>query len=206
MRIRFSILLIVLLMLCGCQERKTVGTYQVTCELRPPVARDSVMLLVYEPDYGRLRELGWAKNADGEFVLKGEIDEPHRALLKFGTDSSALVFNFILEPTDIRIAIGEGSWRIDGGRENREYMRVLNDFQRMEQDRKKLWQRYSSHAADSTLTEKMERELFLADSLLADSMQNRVVDFVNRGTMAGQLVKQRLIHSLKAENLKKLRK
>ena len=206
----YSIFLIIggLLLTCCEHRAERDGAYEVTVTLHNGrVLTDSATLVMVDDDYELLRVLGGARLQDSSFTFAGHTPVPRIAFIDFVTDSLPYQFFFILEPGKIEIELEPGQWLITStGHKNLAFLSFLDKYQRVERERKALWERYRKMAADSTLTWDKEREAVRADSLLQDSLQRITVERINQGDLVSLLVKQRLMHTLTRESLNQLKK
>lgn len=195
----------VLLFSTGCSDSEADAhhDYTVTFTMADSTRHDSLATLhIVDDTYGRLMPGITEHFTDGTATFTGQT---HCAQVAFVTfDSITPPFYFVLEPGNININIKPGRWSITGGRGNAEYVRFLNQRQRIVDARKKGFDDYRRAALDTTLTLRAERRAAERDSLLADSLQRMLLQRMQGSDPVSRIVRQRLIGTLTPATLQRL--
>ncbi len=190
-----------LLVFSAC-EKQAKYEFSVDCTVDPSFARDSVSLWILDEDYNRPLLLATDNSSESRFSLKGQIDRPALAYLKFNNDSSQ--FFFVLEPTTISIAINTGNVIINGGNGNRQYASFIRQYKNVLNRILSNNRQYVKLVCDSTLSREKERELAQRDSTLCDSLQRMVVNAINQQGPVAQIIRQRYFHALDSAHISNL--
>ncbi|MBP5560395.1 MAG: DUF4369 domain-containing protein [Muribaculaceae bacterium] len=189
------------LWLTACDDRRPATRYAVQLEVDTVLEVDSVSLLVWEDEYGQLRDMGSAALNNGSATLEGVLDAPRAACLRLdGTP-----FYFVLEPCTMHIAVKPHQVVVTGGPENHRYLDFVKLQASLTAQRQQLWQRYVAMGADSTLTADKELEMARTDSLLADSLQRITLEAINARHPASRIIAERYLHTLDSLHLQQLR-
>lgn len=205
------ILIVIICMVLSCSvlvsscEHGTRGAdYNLTCRLDSFLHKDSVTLLVLEDAYNKLRVCGSATSGDGVFVFSGQIDGPHAALLRFDNDSTT-PFYFVLEPGTTSMTLGTDHWRVSGSPLSQVYQSMVAQRHDIMTQRAEVWKQYLVKVNDSTLKRGTEQSLVERDSVLNDSLQNLMVQWMNRDDAVGIIIRQRFASTLDTPHQRQLK-
>ena len=190
-----------LLVFSACDKQVSYD-FEVRCHVDPSFSRDKAALWIIDNDYGKRIMLASQENSNGRFSLKGQIDRPTLAFLKFNNDTTP--FYFVLEPTLISITINPENVIISGGEENREYARFIRQYKDISDKITSNNRRYVRLVCDSTLTREQERTLALRDSTLSDSLQMLVISGIRHDGPISTIITQRYIHILDSAHISHL--
>ena len=189
---------------CGGHD----GTYyRVECNVASELGVDSVSLMLVKEDYGSVYDAGRV-GVDGvlqAFVFEGHIEEPCVAYLKFGNDTTAMLF--VLEPGLTQMTIGAKELIISGGDANHEYMTYLKCRNALLAEKRRNHEEYLRNvASDSTISVAVERQYLTRDSVLCDSLERYTVSSINRGSLASKIIFDRYINTISRHNLQNIHK
>ena len=188
------------LWLTACDKPRPDTRFAVNVKVAAELEVDSVSLLVWEEEYGQLRDMGGAALHDGAATIEGVLDAPRAACLHL--DSTP--FYFVLEPGTTSLMVKPHQVVVTGGPENHRYLDFVKQQASLTARRQQLWQRYVAMGADSTLTADKEHEMARTDSLLADSLQRITLDAINARHPASRLIAERYLHTLDSLHLRQL--
>ena len=185
--------LLLLFAFCACGSRTSSNEYELKLTVNG-LKIDTATVLVYEPEYNHMRVLAAGKLKKGEIVFRGQLDEPHIVIMKFGQKDNPLYF--ILEQGENEIYIDKKNVVITGGPVNHEYMAKVQLLKSLMKQKSQQWNSYASMMADSSLTQKLETKFYTTDSVLRDSIQNMCLHTMKRNDAVGILFKDRFFHQL----------
>lgn len=164
------IIAFVLLLSCGKNSHAVSYNYTVKVQIGDSLHYDSVSLTMVNDTYSALQHIGTSTVKDGLCEFGGQMTGAAVAYLRL--DTLERPFYFVLEPGITKINIDLRKWSIAGGKGNEQYTRLLNERQRLIDERKANRESYLKAIADTTLTLRKERVAVVRDSLLADSLQH----------------------------------
>lgn len=160
---------------------------------------DSVKLLVYEPDYNNLRVLNVGKFNNGEVTLSGQIKHQAIAFLNYGKKDPVA---FILEKCETKITLGKERIVVWGGKNNHNYLSKCEQIYKLEKKLEAIRIEYKKEISDSTMNKKKETDLLKSHKLLADSLQNLIINTIKRNDETSYLFKEKFINRLDIAKLK----
>ncbi len=187
-----------LLAFSACDKPSSYN-FEVRCDVDPSFSRDKAALWIVDNDYGKRIMLASQENPNGHFALKGQIDRPTLAFLKFNNDTTP--FFFVLEPTLISITINPENVIISGGDANSEYAQFIRQYKDISNKITSNNRRYVRLVCDSTLTREQERALAFRDSTLSDSLQMLVINGIHREGPLSAIITQRYLHILDSTHI-----
>ena len=194
-------------MLTGCVENLDKSHFRVECKISPELGTDSVSMMLVMDDYNSVYHVATvARDKDSQtFVFEGNVEKPTVACLKFSNDTIPMMF--IVEPGVTKIEISANDLVMSGGDNNHEYMTYLKTRKALTIEMQKLHQEYLAHVApDSTIDVELERQYFIRDSLLIDSLERITVDAINRRDVASTIIFERYVNTLSRKNLQNIYK
>jgi len=193
-----AVVMTLLLALVGvsCDNTARRLDYRVTCRLDTTLAnKDSVTLLMLDENYQQLRRLMTVGDSAGTFIMQGQIDGPHAAILWLDNDST-VPFYFVLEPGVTSMTLGAEHWNIDGSPLSQAYQKLVTQTHAIERERMGLWQQYLTHAADSSLSADEKQKLVQRDVMMHDSLQRVLVRAMNRDDAVSVIMRERFVELL----------
>ncbi|MBO7610472.1 MAG: DUF4369 domain-containing protein [Muribaculaceae bacterium] len=196
---------IMLVALCGCDDFRVPAShgYCVKLQLCDSLRHDGASLYVVNDDYNRLQRGGTMYLAEGRCEFNGQTSGASVAFIKL--DSLDRPFYFVLEPGVTTINIDLRKWRMSGGKGNGRYMWLLNERQRLIDERNHNRDNYLKAVADTMLTLRKERQAVVRDSLLADSLQHLLVRYMSGDDAVARIVRERFFNDLSVESRTKLK-
>lgn len=173
----------------SCDKRRCFPC-EITISKSADAEMDSVSLYCYESDYHRSREIFTGKVGSDtiSIVENSNLKMPRVAYFRLGKDS--VCHYFVIEPGKVDVRICKNMLVVTGGGSNRRLFELSNAVRSIDRSRGVIDSLYMKHAADSTLTGKMERRFFKSDSVLADSAQRLLVQFVRNDDAASMIAKE----------------
>ncbi len=192
------IMCVVAMMTAACGRRATqddITAYRLTCHVDKGLLGDSAQLYIVEDGYHRLLNGGLRIGKPGtSLVWDGHIDGPRVAFIRWqGFDRP---FFFVLEPGNIGINLHAHGWKIDGSRNNNDYMRFLNHRHNIQMARDNSRSEYLKHVADSTLTADLELQYQQRDSILCDSLNRYTAWRMAQDDPVAVIARERFYNSL----------
>jgi len=203
---RFIVLLIALWCVTGCVEVLDNKEYHVECTVDKSLGNDSVTLMLLDDAYERVWRVATVgvDSVSGAFVFDGHIEQPCVAYLKFANDSTPLMF--VLEHGDSYISVAPHSLVVSAGNLNHDYMLYLKQRMAINAARKTVHNEYLQAAApDSVISFEQERQFFVRDSLLVDSLERITLETINLGNPVSRIVFDRFVTSLRPSYLKQIK-
>lgn len=204
---RLTILVFAVSLLTGCVENLDKSHYRLECNIASGLGVDSVtLMLAYSHYQGVYNVVTVTRDPEAQaFVFEGNVEKACVAYLKFNNDSTPMLF--VLEPGETKITIDANRLVISGGNGNHEYMTYLKKRKAMLDEKSRLHQEYlQALAPDSTITVLMEKQYLSRDSALTDSLEHITVNYINRGTLASDIIMDRFVNTLSKRNLQNIHK
>lgn len=157
--------------LFSCSDNAGKG-YRIVCNVSKDVEADSIMLFEYEDDYDAVRLCGTQHiNQNRSAIFNGRVNKPKVAYIQLGKFSFAGRYYFIMDNNDITIRIGNGHLKIQGGELNNEYFEAFAERRGIINKKNSLLRQYKKLAADSAITDSIDRQFQLSHQQLSDSLQ-----------------------------------
>jgi hypothetical protein len=202
-----------LMILTSCANESTdvnKNYYDFNCTIGGEMKADSATLYAVEPDYGSIRILGTKALKDKSVSFSGETNRALPAFLKFNNDKEP--YFFVLEDGNISMNISYVRkdsvvcykiFQLQGGIYNNSYFSYLRQRHNIMNAKKAIWQKYKKIAADSAMTDSIEKKLFARHKLLTDSLQNLTVKKIKAGDPVGKIILTRFGNTINKEFIKK---
>lgn len=185
----------------SCDEGSDIGRY--TLKIKSEISEsDSVKVLVYDSDYNHLRPLNAGKLKNGELTLSGEMQQQTIAMLDYGKKTP---ITFILEKCETEITISNDNVIIWGGKTNHDYLSKSKCIYAIEKEIKKIEFDYRKAITDSSLNQSQEKKLLQLHQSLSDSLQNTILNSINRHDEVGWLIKEKFFNRLDTTSLQKIK-
>lgn len=175
---------------CDGVDKTPSHVYTVKVHIGDSVRRHhSVSLTMVNDTYSSLQDCGTQALAGGRAVFTGQTTGERVAFLRL--DSLERPFYFVLEPGITSIDIDLHKWSISGSKGSARYAWLLNERQRLIDERTANREAYLKAIADTTLTLRKERAAVVRDSLLTDSLKRLMTKSTSGNDAVSRIMRER---------------
>ena len=176
-------------MMASCDKPKSFPC-EITIYRSADAGFDSISVYCYESDYMRSREVFLGKlNADTTRISENcNLKESRVGFFKLDNDSIA--HYFVIEPGKLMVKLYKDNIILEGSASNRKLIMFRHKVNAILQAKDKIRDEYQKSISDSTLTAANEREWYVSDSILSDSLQKSLVEFMVINDAAAKIARE----------------
>ena len=152
----------------------------------------------------RSREVFLGKlNADTTRISENcNLKESRVGFFKLDNDSTA--HYFVIEPGKLMVKLFKDNIILEGSANNRKLFMFRHKVNAILQAKDKIYDEYQKSISDSTLTAANEREWYVNDSILSDSLQKSLVEFMVINDAAAKIAREQYAPLLRESSWKEI--